>query len=164
MATCHCETLADFPLDCGSNGTNLEGGVSGGAFDWIGVVDAFFLCCLLAQRSGFIKVEWKLVYVELFVVLSMVMIMGSLKNEGLEYHRGSQADVSDITSLLASSTHHVLKLLIPFIKPLLQELYAQKSSGMCHDDKDVHEFTTRSSLYNWLLSVGKSDSGKYGSP
>ncbi|GJV76170.1 hypothetical protein Tco_1507754 [Tanacetum coccineum] len=89
MATCHCEALADFPLDCGSNGTNLDGGVSGGAFDWIGVVDAFFFCCLLAQRSGFIKVEWKLVYVELFVVLSMVMIMGSLKNEGLEYHRGS---------------------------------------------------------------------------
>ncbi|GKA43874.1 hypothetical protein Tco_0736598, partial [Tanacetum coccineum] len=75
-----------------------------------------------------------------------------------------QADVNDITSLLASSTHHILKSLIPFIKPLLQELYAQKSSGRCHYDEDVHEFTTRNSSYNWLLSARKSNSGKYGSP
>nr|GEW23152.1 hypothetical protein [Tanacetum cinerariifolium] len=78
-------------LDCGSNRTNVDGGVSGGAFDCISVVDAFNLKLYVLR---------KLVYVELFVVLSMVMIMGSLKNEDLEYHRrsvcGYHLDLTDL--------------------------------------------------------------------
>ncbi|PWA97505.1 hypothetical protein CTI12_AA028730 [Artemisia annua] len=49
------------------------------------------------------------------------------------FFSAQQADVSDITSLLASSTHHVLKSLIPFIEPLLQELYSQKSTDSLFD-------------------------------
>ncbi|GKC82616.1 hypothetical protein Tco_1138333, partial [Tanacetum coccineum] len=49
------------------------------------------------------------------------------------FFSAQQADVSDIASLLASSTHHVLKSLIPFIKPLLQVLYSQEPTDSLFD-------------------------------
>nr|GEU87507.1 midasin isoform X1 [Tanacetum cinerariifolium] len=49
------------------------------------------------------------------------------------FFSAQQADVSDITSLLASSTHHVLKSLIPFVKPLLRVLYAQEPTDSLFD-------------------------------
>ncbi|KAI3766421.1 hypothetical protein L2E82_16478 [Cichorium intybus] len=50
------------------------------------------------------------------------------------FFSAQQADVSAIISLLASSTHHVLKSLIsPFIEPLLHELFVENSSDSLFD-------------------------------